>query len=85
MQENLKLKRENLRMERTIEDITDENLQFRSRPGPTVYIGGIIIPFHKKAMERDKAKNGVWNQYYWPETWFPNLKEKIVKGPGNTE
>ena len=25
------------------------------------------------------------NLYYWPERWFPNLKEKIVKGPGNTE
>lgn len=74
-------------MERTIEDLMDENLQFRSRPGPTVYVGGIIIPLHFKAMTQDASRNNLKSQnlYYWPEMWFPDLKDKIVKGPGNTE
>ena len=69
-----------LKMEQTIDDLTDENLKFRSKPGPTVYVGGIILPYHFKKMELDAS-----NIYYWPETWFPTLKDKIVKGPGNTE
>jgi hypothetical protein len=35
-----------LKMEQTIDDLTDENLKFRSKPGPTVYVGGIILPYH---------------------------------------
>ena len=49
---------ENLKMENTIDDLKDENLQFRSK-GPTVYVGGIIIPFHQKAMERDASENNL--------------------------
>ena len=41
---------DNLKMERTIDDLMDENKKFRSKPGPTVYIGGIIIPYHMKKM-----------------------------------
>lgn len=72
---------DNLKMERTIDDLMDENKKFRSKPGPTVYVGGIIIPYHMKKMKNLDAPNN----YYWPELWFPTLKNKIIKGPGNTE
>jgi hypothetical protein len=78
---------DNLKMERTIDDLMDENKKFRSKPGPTVYIGGIIIPYHMKKMKLDALENNLDapNTYYWPELWFPTLKNKIIKGPGNTE
>ena len=75
------------KLERTNEDLMDENLRFRAKPGPTIYIGGIIIPCHLAKMKLDASRKQLPapNLYYWPELWFPSLKEKIVKGPGNTE
>ena len=35
-----------LKMEQTIDDLTDENLKFQSKPGPTVYVGGIMENMH---------------------------------------